>query len=91
MDYIISEYEMAKYKEKLRTLQADCDELVTLVNVTKQALKESEEKLAKVERTLDIERSTASLILQKVDTLNRQLLQCSNTQAPTRISFDELA
>mgnify|MGYP006899586899 CR=1 FL=1 len=91
MDYIISEYEMGKYKEKLHMLQTDCDELEVSLKASNQALKESEEKLAKVEHTLYVERSTASLILQKLSEVNRQLLQCSNTPAPTRISFNELA
>lgn len=90
MEYIISDYEMAKYKEKLSTLQTSNYELKLLLKTSNQSLKETKEQLAKVERALEIERFTTSLILQKVDTLNKQLLQCSVTVAPTRISFNEL-
>lgn len=91
MDYIISEAEMAKYQAKLRDLTKSHTQLEIELFATNQKLKQCRESLSKTERTLEVERITTSAILQKVDELNKRLIQCNSNPSPTRISFDELA
>ena len=91
MDYIISEAEMAKYQAKLRDLTESNNQLESELFNALQELKECRELLTKSERTLEVERVTTSAILQKVDELNKRLIQCNSNPYPTRISFDELA
>ena len=91
MDYIISESEMAKYQAKLRDLTESEKRLELELSNTTEELRVCSELLAKTEKTLEIERITTSAILQKVNELNKRLVNCSNNTAPTRITFNELA
>lgn len=66
----------------------DLHELKGYISLLKKEIENKEVQIQKLQKVLDVERHTTSLVLKKLESLNHKVARLSNH--PTRVYLDDL-